>query len=70
MSLREALSDTTRHWLDVASFGVVFATLVSWLPSMAAGASLLWSLVRLYETATVQRILAWIGRKLRRNKQD
>ncbi|MDR7062000.1 MULTISPECIES: hypothetical protein [unclassified Sphingopyxis] len=70
MSLREALSDATRHWLDAASFGVVFATLVNWLPSMAAGASLLWSLVRLYETATVQRILAWIGRKLRRNKQD
>jgi hypothetical protein len=45
--------------LDVASVGAVFATLAGWLPVIAAAASLVWTLIRIYETKTVQ---GWIKR--------
>lgn len=45
---------------DIISIGVVFATLVSWLPSMAALLTIVWTVIRIYETQTVQ---GWLGRK-------
>ena len=41
--------------VDVSSITVVLATLVEWLPAAAALASLVWSIIRIYETETVQR---------------
>lgn len=46
-----------KHCLDVASIGTALATLVGWFPHMAAAASLVWSLIRIYETRTVQRLI-------------
>lgn len=46
--------DTVKHVIDAASIGVAFATLVSWLPSIAALLSIVWSAIRIYETKTVQ----------------
>ena len=42
---------------DIISFGVAFATLVSWLPSIAALLTIVWTLIRIYETETVQAML-------------
>jgi chromate transport protein ChrA len=36
---------------------VAFATLVSWLPSIAALLTIVWTLIRIYETETVQAML-------------
>ncbi|MFZ6757970.1 hypothetical protein ACO0K9_12245 [Undibacterium sp. Ji50W] len=47
------------HWLDAISVGTIVATLAGWLPAMAALASLVWSLIRIYETKTVQ---SWLKR--------
>ena len=44
---------------DTLSIGVVLATLASWLPALAALASLVWTGLRIYETKTVQ---GWINR--------
>ena len=41
--------------IDLSSITVVLATLVEWLPAAAALASLIWSIIRIYETQTVQR---------------
>ena len=41
--------------IDLSSITVVLATLVEWLPAVAALASLIWSIIRIYETETVQR---------------
>ena len=41
--------------IDLSSITVVLATLVEWLPAAAALASLIWSVIRIYETETVQR---------------
>jgi hypothetical protein len=46
-----------KHCLDAASIGTALATLVGWFPHMAAAASLAWSLIRIYETKTVQTLL-------------
>ena len=45
--------------IDLSSITVVLATLVEWLPAAAALASLIWSVIRIYETQTVQR---WVER--------
>ena len=44
---------------DASSIAVVAGTLIDWLPAVAALASLVWSLIRIYETKTVQN---WIGK--------
>jgi hypothetical protein len=49
------MNDQVKSVLDVSSFAVVGATLVEWLPAVAALLSIVWSLIRLWETATVQR---------------
>lgn len=43
--------------LDIASIGTALATLAGWLPHVAAAASLVWSLIRIYETKTVQNLI-------------
>lgn len=42
---------------DIISFGVTVATLVSWLPSIAGVLTIVWTLIRIYETETVQAML-------------
>ena len=51
------MDDHAKTIIDVSSITVVLATLVEWLPAVAALASLIWSVIRIYETETVQR---WI----------
>lgn len=53
------MSDHLKNWVDWLSLAGVIATLTALLPPMAAGASLVWTLIRIYETRTVQR---WLGR--------
>lgn len=52
--------DHVKHWVDLASLGTVLATLIGWLPHVAALLSVVWTAIRIYETETMQRIL---GRK-------
>jgi hypothetical protein len=49
------MNDHVKPALDVASLVVVAGTLVEWLPAVAALLSIVWSLIRLWETATVKR---------------
>lgn len=42
---------------DILSIGVVLATLASWLPSIAAIFTIIWTAIRIYETRTVQNLL-------------
>ena len=47
---------------DGTALGVTVATLLSWLPHMAALASLVWTLLRIYELKTVQKWLKRVKR--------
>ena len=51
--------DQIKHVGDVLSITVVVATLASWLPALAAGVSIVWTCLRIYETKTVQ---GWVNR--------
>lgn len=54
-----SMSESTKHAVDAVSVVTAVAALTAWLPPMAALASLVWSLIRIYETKTVQE---WIAR--------
>ena len=43
---------------DVVAVGTMGATLIGWLPAAAAALTILWTLIRIYETKTVQRFVA------------
>ena len=53
------IDEATKHIIDAASVATVLGTLVNVLPSIAAGLSIVWSIIRIYETKTVQR---WLGK--------
>lgn len=46
--------ESVKHGADVLSVGVVLATLAEWLPSIAALFTLIWTLIRIWETETVR----------------
>jgi hypothetical protein len=48
-----------KNTLDFVAGGTAFASLLGALPPIAAGLSILYTLVRLWETKTVQ---GWLGR--------
>lgn len=50
--------ETAKTVVDALSLATVLGTLMQWLPAAAAFVSLVWSLIRIYETKTVQ---AWLG---------
>lgn len=54
------MSSEVKNALDLVSLGTVLGTLAAWLPPLAALVSILWGLIRIYETQTVQ---AWVSRR-------
>ena len=56
----DQIDEHTKHVIDWTSIGVAFGSLVQILPSIAAALSIIWSLIRIYETKTVQ---SWLKRK-------
>lgn len=46
--------DQFKQVADIASLSGVIATLVGWLPSIAALVSIIWGCIRIWETDTVQ----------------
>lgn len=53
-------ADAVKHSLDGASIGITAGALMELLPAISAGLSILWLMIRIYETHTVQRILGRI----------
>ena len=50
----EHIDEPTKHLLDGVSVVTVMGTLMSWLPSIAALFTIIWTAIRIYETKTVQ----------------
>lgn len=55
-----------KHVMDGVSIGTIAAALAGWMPHIAAFASLVWTLIRIYETKTVQ---GWLGKKAKENEE-
>ena len=51
--------ETIKQAADAASIVTVVGTLMNALPAIAALASLIWSVIRIYETQTIQN---WVNR--------
>lgn len=60
------VDETTKHVVDVISVVTVVGTLVDKLPAVAALFTIVWTVIRIWETETVQKIV----RKLRPNKSS
>ena len=51
------MNENAKHGIDAISLSIVGATLTAWLPPIAAFVSIVWGLIRIYETKTVQALL-------------
>jgi hypothetical protein len=58
--MKDHLNEGTKHVLDGLSLITVLGTLMDWLPAVAALLSIIWTLLRIYESKTVQK---WLGKK-------
>lgn len=54
--------ELTKHAGDAAAVTVTVGTLVDYLPAVAAVFTIVWTAIRIYETATIQALV----KKLRR----
>jgi hypothetical protein len=54
MEFFDKISEHTKHVIDWTSIGIALGTLMQILPSLAAALSIIWSVIRIYETKTVQ----------------
>jgi hypothetical protein len=54
------ISEPVKHILDALSIMTVLGTLVDILPAIAAILSIVWSVIRIYESKTIQ---SWLGNK-------
>ena len=61
------MDDSTKHLLDFASIFTAVGTLLSWLPHLAAIFTILWTSIRIYETKTIQKMVA--NRKAKKHKE-
>ena len=50
-------NEQAKHVVDALSIGTVAGTLAGVLPSMAAIFTIVWTVIRIYETKTVQKLL-------------
>lgn len=48
------MDETAKHLLDAGSILIVVGSLASWLPAIAALLSIVWTVIRIYESNTVQ----------------
>lgn len=53
----EHLSDATKHVIDGASIATAVGTMMQVLPAIAAVFTIVWTVIRIYETKTMQKLL-------------
>lgn len=52
-----------KHTGDAVSITTIIATIAGWLPAVAALLSIIWTLIRIYETNTIQALMERIKGK-------
>lgn len=50
-------AETMKHMGDAASAVVVVGAIVNWLPPVAALLTIIWTLIRIFESNTVQALI-------------
>jgi hypothetical protein len=54
------MSDASKHIIDGISAFTVFGTLAQILPPLAALFTIIWTIIRIFETKTVQKLLNYV----------
>lgn len=57
--INEHTKQVAKHVIDAAAVGTTIATVVQWLPSVAALLTIVWTLIRIIETETARAIGRW-----------
>lgn len=57
-------NDGMWHFIDSLSLGVLVATWLEILPKLAALLTVIWTIIRIYESVTVQNLIAKIKRSI------
>lgn len=57
VNMRQESIETMKHVADGISIVTVLGTILNALPALAALFSIIWSIIRIYETKTVQKFL-------------
>lgn len=57
------VDEGSKHLIDLLSVTTVLGTLMGILPSIAAVFTIVWTSIRIYETKTVQELIAKIKEK-------
>ena len=61
------MEESTKHLLDITSIFTAVGSLLSWLPHLASLFTIIWLGIRIWETPTVQKIVA--DRKAKKHKK-
>lgn len=61
------IPDSVKNLIDVLSVGTMLGALFQMLPNIAALLTILWTAIRIYESATVQRLLGRTNAKSETN---
>lgn len=59
MNLHHDVPEGAKHLMDALSIGTLLGTLAQWLPSVAALLTIVWTLIRIWESKTMQ---GWRGK--------
>jgi len=54
---KEKRMEHVKQVVDAVSITSIAATLFGYLPEISAGMGLIWTMIRIYETKTVQRLI-------------
>jgi hypothetical protein len=60
MKMNHEHVEVAKAWLDLGSLSILAGWWLDLMPAIATTATAAWTLIRLWETKTVQR---WVGRK-------
>lgn len=57
------MNDHAKTLVDWGAAGTMIATLAGWLPNVAAVLTIIWTVIRITESKTAERFIAWIRHK-------
>ena len=56
-------TEQVKHVGDALAVGTTIGAVIGWLPALAAVVTIIWTLIRIYETETVQKLIERFRRK-------
>lgn len=61
--MKETTAQVLKTSGDVAAASVTVATILQWLPALAALFTIIWTAIRIWESATIQKLVVRLRRK-------